>query len=102
MKSLWKGSKRRGPDDAVEQEISFHIEEMTQANIARGMTPERARRQALVDFGGREQVRQSVREVHISRFIDSLVGNLKAAVRFIRKSPTFSLTVIVTLAIGIG
>ncbi|MGD0894207.1 MAG: permease prefix domain 1-containing protein, partial [Terracidiphilus sp.] len=90
------------PDDALEQELNFHIEELTQANIAAGMTPENAHRQALLDFGGREQVRQTVREVHVSLFAEALLANFKSAFRFIRKSPTFSLTVIVTLAIGIG
>jgi putative ABC transport system permease protein len=102
MKSLWQVFRKPDPENALDLEINFHIEEMTQANIAAGMAPESARRQALLEFGGREQVRQTVREVHVSPLAESLVTNLKAAVRFIRKSPTFSLTVIATLAIGIG
>jgi putative ABC transport system permease protein len=102
MKSLWQAFRKSDPEDALEQELNFHIEELTQANIARGMSPENARRQALLDFGGRDQVKQTVREVHVSFFIEAFIANFKAAIRFIRKSPTFSLTVIVTLAIGIG
>jgi putative ABC transport system permease protein len=86
----------------VDREIAFHIEELTRANIARGMSPAEARRRAVVEFGGREQVKQQVREVHISAFAAAAVSNLKASLRFLRKSPTFSLAVILTLALGIG
>jgi putative ABC transport system permease protein len=92
----------RAHEAALEREIEFHIEELTQANIAQGMTPEEARRWAVVEFGGREQVKQTVREVHVSAFFEALRSNLRAAARFLRKSPTFSLTVILTLALGIG
>ena len=56
----------------------------------------------MLEFGGREQVKQQVREVHISAFLESVLFNLKAAVRFLRKSPSFSIVVILTLALGIG
>jgi predicted permease len=89
-------------DAALDREIEFHIEQLTQANIARGMAPDQARRRAVLEFGGREQVKQSVREVHISAFAEAVAANLRAAIRFLRKSPAFSLAVILTLALGIG
>jgi putative ABC transport system permease protein len=92
----------RGADDSLDREIGFHIAEQTEANIVRGMSLEEARRKALVDFGGREQVKQTVRDVHVSAFVESVIFNLKAAVRFMRKSPSFSMAVILTLALGIG
>ncbi|MGO9438504.1 MAG: ADOP family duplicated permease [Terracidiphilus sp.] len=88
--------------NSIDSEIAHHIEALTDANIARGMSPEEARRRALVEFGGREQIKQSVREVHVSALAESLAFNLKAALRFLRKSPSFSLAVILTLALGIG
>ncbi|MGA7245766.1 MAG: permease prefix domain 1-containing protein, partial [Terracidiphilus sp.] len=99
----WRGSPRNPvPEDAVDQEIGFHIAELTDAYVAQGMSPEEARRRAMLEFGGREQVKQQVREVHISAFLESVLFNLKAAVRFLRKSPSFSIVVILTLALGIG
>jgi len=65
MKWYRRLSRRTANDDPLEGEIGFHIAEQTEANVARGMSPDEARRQALVEFGGREQVRQSVREVHV-------------------------------------
>jgi len=84
------------------REIQFHIQELTDSNIAAGMAPDEARRQALLEFGGRDQVAQQVREVHAHHLIEGLLFNLRAALRFLRKSPSFSGAVILTLALGIG
>ena len=92
----------RRRDEALDREIAYHIAEQVEANIARGMSPSEARREALIDFGGREQVKQSMREVHASVLVEKLKFNLRSAVRFIRRSPSFSLAVILTLALGIG
>jgi putative ABC transport system permease protein len=89
-------------DSAFDREIAFHMEKLAQDLIAGGMPTEEARRRAAVEFGGREQVKQQVREVHVSALFETAVANLKAAFRFLRKSPTFSLAVILTLALGIG
>ncbi|MBA0086951.1 MAG: hypothetical protein HRJ53_18370, partial [Acidobacteria bacterium Pan2503] len=66
------------------------------------MSPEEAQRQAMLEFGGKEQVKEEVRDVYRVRFMDSAIVNVKAAIRFIRKSPSFSATIILTLALGIG
>jgi predicted permease len=66
------------------------------------MKPEEARRRAILEFGGQEQVKEDLRDVYRVRVLDASVSNLKSAVRFIRKSPTFSATVILTLALAIG
>jgi putative ABC transport system permease protein len=95
-------NSNNAPADNIDREIACHIEALTEANIAQGMSPEEARHQALIEFGGREQVRQSVREVHVSALAESIAFHLKAALRFLRKSPSFSLAVILTLALGIG
>jgi putative ABC transport system permease protein len=101
---VWPNKKFRasGDESKLDREISFHVEEPTQANIAAGMTPEEARRRALVDFGGQEQVKQQIREVHISAMVDGLRSNLRSAMRFIRRSPSFAIAGVLTLALGIG
>ena len=98
----WHARFFRNRDAFFEREIAFHIAEQVEANIAQGMSPDEARRKALVDFGGREQVKQSMREVHLSAFLQALKFNLKSALRFMRRSRSFSLAVILTLALGIG
>ena len=53
----WKIPFSRGPrDHEFDREFAFHIDQLTQAGIAEGLTPEEARRRAILEFGGREQV----------------------------------------------
>ncbi len=99
----WKSlSPKRASDAQMNSELRFHIEELTDENIAAGMTPEEARRRAILAFGGQEQLKEDLRDVYRIRLLDASLANLKSAFRFIRKSPTFSATVILTLALGIG
>src|ERR1700719_1771521 len=89
-------------DAQLDSELRFHIEELTEANIAAGMSPQEARRQAQLEFGGREQIKEELRDIYRVRIVDSAAANLKSAFRFLRKSPSFSITVILTFALGIG
>jgi len=99
----WKSLfRRRALDAQLSSEVRFHIEELTDANIAAGMAPEEARRRAVLEFGGGEQIKEELRDVHRVRVVETAVANLKAAFRFIRKSPSVAVTVIVTLALAIG
>src|SRR5260370_257508 len=66
------------------------------------MAPADARRHAVLEFGGREQIKEELRDGDRIRLPEATVTNLKSAFRFIRKSPTFSVTVILTLALAIG
>jgi putative ABC transport system permease protein len=101
--SWWKSIlPKRASDAQMNSELRFHIDELTDENIAAGMSPEEARRRAVLEFGGQEQVKEELRDVYRIRLLDAATANLKSAFRFIRKSPTFSVTVILTLALGIG
>lgn len=99
----WKSLlPKRSSDAKLDSELAFHIDELTKENIAAGLAPGEARRRALLEFGGQENFKEQVREVYRVRFVDATIANLKSAFRFIRKSPTFSLTAILTLALAIG
>lgn len=86
----------------LEAEIRFHLDSVIQEKIAAGLSPEQARREALLEFGGGEQVKEECRDAHRLAFLETTLANLKSAVRFMRRSPGFTATVIVTLALGIG
>jgi len=99
----WKPWFRRSaPDAKLDSELRFHIDALIDENIASGMSPQQARRQAMLEFGGHEQIKEQLRDVYRVRIMDASITNLKSAFRFIRKSPSFSLAVILTLALGIG
>jgi putative ABC transport system permease protein len=99
----WKSQFRKRDRDAqLDSELRFHIEELIEAKIAAGVDPAEARRLTILEFGGPEQIKEEVRDVYRLPEIESVLANLKSAFRFVRKSPLFSLTVIVTLALGIG
>ena len=101
--SWWKSLfPKRASDEQMNSELRFHTEELTEEYIAAGMSPEEAHRRATLDFGGHENFKEQVRDVYRIRLLDATLANLKSAFRFIRKSPTFSLTVILTLALAIG
>src|ERR1700704_4057680 len=101
--SWWNSLFRKNALDAqLDTELRFHIDKLTNDNIAAGMAPDEARRQAILEFGGQEQVKEELRDVHRVSIIETSLANLKSAFRFIRKSPSFSMTVILTLALGIG
>ena len=99
LKSFKSKSDREKEFDS---ELRFHIDELTEKNIANGMSPDEAHRQAMLEFGGKEQMTEQLREVHQIPVLETMAMNLKFAWRMIRKSPVFSLVVILTLALGSG
>jgi predicted permease len=94
-------TRRRIYDDLAE-EIRQHIEEKTAALVQGGMSPEDARCAARREFGNVTGIEESGREVWMWPRLESILSDLRFAVRRLRKSPGFALTAMVTLALGIG
>ncbi len=93
---------RDGMDERLDEEVRFHIDMQTERNIKRGMTPDEARRQALVKFGGRERWKEEARAEYHAGWFDGLRNDLVFAMRALRQNPAFTATAIATLALGIG
>jgi len=99
LKSLFVRTLR---EQEFERELQFHIEEVTRDFLASGMTPEEAHRRAMLEFGGKEQTTQSLRDVYVIPVLERAWANVKSGFHLMRSAPSFSLAVILTLALGIG
>ena len=86
----------------LDEELQFHLEQATESNIAAGMTPAEARRHARVLFGGVEAAREQCHEQKPGWWLGTLTQDVRYALRGFRRNPVFALTVIATLALGIG
>ena len=95
-------SLRRGLDDDFGEEMRAHLDLMIEENIGRGMPPEEARGSARRHFGNLTRTRELAKEAWQFPRIETILQDVRYGLRGIRRSPSFSLVVILTLALGIG
>ena len=100
----WFGrvGRRAALDRDLDRELQDHLERRTQALVAAGLSPAQARRQAFVESGGTEQVKEAVRDVRGTRWAHDALQDVRYAVRGLVKSPGLLIAVMLSMGLGVG
>jgi predicted permease len=99
LRSLFR---RKKVDAELDVELQFHVDQQTEKYMRAGMNREEALRQARMEFGGMEQIREECRESRGVTLMTTLGRDLHYALRMFARTPGFTLVIVVTLALGIG
>ena len=99
LRSLFR---RASVESELNEELRFHRDRQVEKYIQSGLTYEEAIRRFRLEFGGFDQVKEDCREARGVTFLETLAQDIRYALRTFRRNPVFTVTVIVTLAVGIG
>jgi predicted permease len=103
LRSLFRVlTSRRDFEAGMTEELRFHIEQYTEELVQSGVSPEEAARCARMELGGLNSVKADCREARGLHVLDELGREVSYAARLLRKSPGFTVTALLTLAVCLG
>lgn len=99
LRSLFR---RSAVETDLDEELRFHLEHQVEKYVASGLSREEAARRARLEFGGLDEVKENCRDARGIMIIETAFRDLRYAVRQLRKSKSFTVTAVLSLALGIG
>lgn len=102
MKRLLNWFRRGRLESGLDRELQYHLDRRIHDLVRAGLSAPQARRQANLELGGVPQVQEEIRDVWLSRWIRDFAYDLRLSARTFRRSPSFTSTVMLSLALGIG
>ncbi len=94
--------RRSSMEADLDHELRFHFEKEVAKYVQSGLSPEEARRRARLAFGGLDQVREDCREARGINLLETLIQDIRYALRILRRTPVITAVAIFSLALGIG
>lgn len=107
---LGRRAVARDLEDQIDDELAFHIQMREERLAQLGLSPEDARNDAIARFGDHQRIRaecltidqQYAREMTMLDWLESIVADLRFALRTLRRAPAFTVITALTLALGVG
>lgn len=103
LKLRWQSlTRRRALEADLDDELRFHLESVAAAYQREGLPEQEAWRRARREFGGVEQIKEETRDQRGWGWLEDFITDVRYAMRNFRQSPGFVVTVVTTIALGIG